>query len=200
MGHLSKVCRTRQQSATKHQRTEKQHSQSVRVVQMEEEQQENSSDSFGRIYTVKSHSTVPPVRGTMESDSNPSSLKVNTCASYSLISQSAFRELWPSRSLSKTDVRLCTYSAEPISVLGNLTAVVSYKHQYSQEPLIVVEGSGPISWEGIGWITFSLIGGRLIMCSRVHCMQSSSNTKLYSKGGLGTLQGYQARILVTMIP
>ena len=68
--------------------------------------------------------------------------------------------------------------------MGSLTVVVSYKHHHSQEPLLVVEGSGP-NLLGRNWLdTFSLIGDRLIRCSRVHCMQSFSNMKLYFKEDL----------------
>ena len=70
IGHLSKVRKskpqgatrqqdtTRQQDATKHQETEKQHSWPVQVVQMEEEQQESSSDSSDMICALKSPSSV----------------------------------------------------------------------------------------------------------------------------------------------
>ena len=73
---------------------------------MEEEHQESSSDSSNRIYTLKSCCSVLLVRVTMELDSNPIFLEVDTGAAYSFISESTYRELWPSRSLSKADVRL----------------------------------------------------------------------------------------------
>ena len=93
-------------------------------MQMEEKQQESSSDSSDIIYTLKSRSSMPPLRVTMELDSNPISLEVDTGAAFLLISESTFRELWSSRSLSKVYVRLCTYSGEPIQVLRSLTVVV----------------------------------------------------------------------------
>ena len=51
----------------------------------------------------------------------------------------------------KVKLRLCTYSGEPISIFRSLNVVVSYKHHLSQEPCLVVEGSGP-SLLGRNWL------------------------------------------------
>lgn len=103
----------------------------MRVVQEEEEHDVDTS----RLYT---HSSVPPLKVTVELDNHSIAMEVDI----QLISESIFKELQPN--LSKEDVRLCTYSGEPIPVLGSLTVAVSYKSQQSQEPLLVVNGDGPI--------------------------------------------------------
>ena len=80
----------------------------------------------------------------MEIDNQVVDMEVDTDAACSLMSEVSFRELgWPSRKLSKVDLRLCTYSGEPIPVLGTLTVNVKYKGQVYREPLLVVKGDGP---------------------------------------------------------
>ena len=47
-------------------------------------------------------------------------MQLDTGALLSLMSESTFRELWPERNLSPSQVRLCSYSGEPIPVLGSV--------------------------------------------------------------------------------
>ena len=54
---------------------------------------------------------------TVELDKLPVTMEVDTGTAYSLISEGTFKELWPSRTLPKSDGRLCSYSGEQIPVL-----------------------------------------------------------------------------------
>ena len=76
------------------------------------------------------------------------SMQLDTGASLSLMCESTFRELWPERNLSPSQVRLCSYSGDPISVLGS---VVTYKTQCHKVTLIVVKGSG-LTLMGRNWL------------------------------------------------
>ena len=108
----------------------------VRVVQEEE-------DLICPLYVLQARNRVPPLQVAMEIDSHQLLMEVDTGAAYSLISDTTFKEFWPDRRLEKSDVRLCTYSGEPIEVLGSLTVTVKYLNQESEEPLLVVKGTGP---------------------------------------------------------
>ena len=108
----------------------------VRVVQEEE-------DLICSLYVLQAHNRVPPLQVVMEIDSHQLLMEVDTGVAYSLISDTTFKEFWPDRRLEKSDVRLCTYSAEPIEVLGSLTVTVKYLNQESEEPSLMVKGTGP---------------------------------------------------------
>lgn len=73
----------------------------------------------------------------MEIDNQVVDMEVDTGAACSLMSEVSFRQLWPSHKLSKAGLRLCTYSGEPIPVLGTLTVnVPSHFHpSHSQVPI-----------------------------------------------------------------
>ena len=67
-------------------------------------------------------------------------MQLDTGASLSLMAETTFREHWLQRSLSSSQVRLCSYSGETIPVLGVVN--VTCKGQSHQMPLIIVRGSG----------------------------------------------------------
>ena len=59
------------------------------------------------------------------------------------MSETTCNQLWPGRCLSATDVRLHSYTKEPISVLGLMEVKISVHNQTANLPLLVVEGRGP---------------------------------------------------------
>ena len=68
-------------------------------------------------------------------------MEIDTGATYSLVSETTYQELWPDRGLDKSIVKLCTYPGEALEVLGNIPVVVEYENQLSQELLLVVKGT-----------------------------------------------------------
>ena len=132
----------------------------------------------------------------MEIDSHQLLMEVDTGAAYSLISDATFKEFWPDRRLEKSDVRLCTYSGEPIEVLGSLTVAVKYLKQESEEPLLVVKGTGP-TLLGRNWMEHIRLDWQQINLIQLGSLQAVLRShKAVFQGGLGALHGYQARILV----
>ena len=131
VGHLRSVCRRKKKNEG---RVRPEHP--VRVVQEEE-------DLICPLYVLQARNRVPPLQVVMEIDSHQLLMEVDTGVAYSLISDTTFKEFWPDRRLEKSDVRLCTYSAEPIEVLGSLTVTVKYLNQESEEPPLMVKGTGP---------------------------------------------------------
>jgi len=55
---------------------------------------------------------VKPIKVDLEVDGQQLSMEVDTGASLSLVSETNFRKLWPSRPLQPTAVQLKTYSGE----------------------------------------------------------------------------------------
>ena len=60
-----------------------------------------------------------------------------------VMSEATVYGLWPGWSLDATDVRLCSYSREPIPVLGCVQVKVTYQGQVATLPLLIVQGTGP---------------------------------------------------------
>ena len=69
------------------------------------------------------------------------SIQLDTGASLSLMSETTFRELWPQRKLTSSEVRLSSCSGESIPVVGSVQVKVRYKSQEFIVPLIIVKGS-----------------------------------------------------------
>ena len=61
----------------------------------------------------------------------------------SFISEETKEQLFPQAELCKTELKLRSYTAQPIKVLGRITVRVSYKEFEGTLPLHVVSGSGP---------------------------------------------------------
>ena len=93
-------------------------------------------------------------------------------------------------------MRLCTYSGEPIEVLGSLTVAVKYQTQESEEPLLVVKGTGP-TLLGRNWMERIRLDWQQINLVQLGSLQAVLRShEAVFQGGLGALQGYQAKILV----
>ena len=89
---------------------------------------------MGPLHILQVRNRVPPLKVTVELDSHPVAMEVDTGAAYSLVSESTYREIWPDKRLDKCDMRLCTYSDESMEVLGSLTVAVIYQCLEFQEP------------------------------------------------------------------
>ena len=63
---------------------------------------------------------VPPFRVSLMLDKLTVSMEIDTGATYSLVSETTYQELWPDRGLDKSIVKLCTYSGEALEVLGSI--------------------------------------------------------------------------------
>lgn len=152
---------------------------------------------MSKLFTVNaSRGSVPPIQVDVEIDNHPLRMEVDTGVAYSLISESTYNELWPTRALIKSDIRLCTYSGEAMQVLGCCQVNVHYQSQASQKSLLIVGGAGP-NLMGRNWLK----NIRLDWSQINHVESSALKSLLYKheavfQGGLGELKGYQARILV----
>ena len=121
------------------------------------------------------------------------SMEVDTGAAHSLISEKTFESLWPGR---PTDIRLQSYSKVPIPVIGCCYVNVEYEGQTAEMPLLIVGGCGP-TLLGRDWLSQIQLNWRQINHVHSASLQSVLSTYLsVFKEGLGTLQGFQARIYV----
>ena len=131
----------------------------------------------------------------------PVSMQIDTGASVSIMSETTFKEYWPTQSSSPSQIRLCSYSSESITVVGSLKVNVVYKSQTHTLPLVNVKGSGP-TLMGHNWLQVLSLDWQEIF----HLHNASNSThSLHSvlekhpdvfREGLGTLKGFEAKILV----
>ena len=195
IGHLRQVCRSKPKRTAKLKPAQQQRTQNVREIDTDEETDVDTS----KLLTVNaSRGSVPPIQvdAYREINNHPLRMEVDTGAAYSLISESTYNELWPTRALTRSDIRLCTYSGEAMQVLGCCQVNVHYQSQASQKSLLIVGGAGP-NLMGRNWLK----NIRLDWSQINHVESSALKSLLYKheavfQGGLGELKGYQARILV----
>ena len=115
----------------------------------EEQSTEDSEDSYISCTTTSVDSVGTEGRGERDApitvcitlNGKPVSMEVDTGAAKTIMPEKTFRELWPGRSLDKTDVQLQSYLGEPIPVLGSALVHTNYQKQTADLPLIVVKGN-----------------------------------------------------------
>ena len=188
-GHLQKACKSQPKTpGTVKTRGYKQ----VRRVQDEEDEEEP-------MYHVRLHGSIksPPILVKLTVDDCLLKMELDTGASMSIMSAATFHELWPGRNLDSTDVRLQSYSKEPIPVVGCCYVNLRYKGQSVEKvPLIVVEGSGP-SLLGRDWLTRIQLDWKQInhvQAAGLHGVLDRHSDVFQE--GLGTMKGFTAKIYV----
>ena len=137
-GHIQKACRN--QSSVPKSGPKSKVTRPVRRVAEEEEEEDTL------LCHVRLHGThkAPPIVVKLRVDDCTINMELDTGASVSIMSEHTFQGLWPGRSLLSTDLKLRSYSKEPIAVLGCCYVNIGYKGQTANNVLlVVVEGSGP---------------------------------------------------------
>ena len=138
----------------------------------------------------------------METNGIPLEVEVDTGASLSLVAEDMSLCHWANRELQQFQFRLCICSSEPLEVMGSMRVRLRHGGQDFNLPLPMVKENGPsllgrdwlkylrINWEQVHQISASVLE-RWLDCKK----------KLF-KPGLGTLQGFRAKIHVdpTEIP
>ena len=184
IGHLKQVCKSCQKGDRKDTLQKS-------VCRLEEEEEEVET----HVYNINSlKGSVDPLKIEVKLDGCSICMEIDTGATMSVMSETTFNQLWPGRCLSATDVRLCSYTKEPISVLGCVEVKILYHNQTANLPLLVVEGRGP-SLFGRNWLKEITLNWKFI-----HQIANNELEVLLSKykdvfrEELGTLKGFQAHI------
>ena len=200
-GHMQRACKRKDEAPASDTSTPRPKSKSVGRVEEEEEEEEesdsdDSNDSPLCLVESKGVARSPPILVKVKLDDCMVNMEVDTGAAMSLMSQSTFQGLWPGRELQPSQVRLRAYTKEPIPVVGCCNVNIEYNGQSAQLPLLVVGGSGP-TLLGRDWLSQIRLDWH-----QIHHVHSAPLQTLLARypavfqGGLGTLQGYKAKILV----
>ena len=184
-GNIKAACRSAQKTSSK----VKSAPRPVRVVQEEEVVDYP-------LFHLGTASNSPPITDSVAVEKCPVTMEVDTGAALSLVSEATFNKLWPDKRPSPSNVRLCSYSGEAISVIGSMDVTVEYKGQVVQLPLIVVKGEGP-SLCGRNWLQHLRLDWREIHRVQGNALRSVvEKHKALFQPGLGTLKGHKVKIAV----
>ena len=153
--------------------------------------EETVEESDGSLHAVKTIS----IQGSLV-DGYEVPLEIDTGASRSILSENMFRTIWPKRTLVASNVKLGTYSKEPLPVVGAMNVNVEYSGQTHKFVLLVVKGSGPTQL-GRDWMLVIRLDWQ-----QINYASSSGYQELLNKhadvfqDSLGTFKGCKARIEV----
>ena len=191
-GHLRRACKSKHNRTP--QRAGKCKPRTVCRVQDEEEEPESDGST---LLHVKSHGTAnsPPIQVKIKVDDCLVNMHGGRHRRLG-VSESTFRGLWPRRDLTSTQVRLQSYSKEPIPVVGCCNVNVEYNGQTADVPLLIVQGSGP-TLLGRDWLSQIRLDWKQI--HRVHTLSLQAVLNRHpavAEEGLGTLKGFKAKIYV----
>ena len=192
VGHIRKACHSYKPPL----KSARSLNSSKTVCQIQETEQEDLK-SGESLLQVNSATGSPPIVVQVFLDETRVAMEVDTGASVSLMSEKVFRELWPRRSLSSTEVRLCGFNKDPIPLLGCCEVKVCYQGQTVNLSLVIVKGTGP-TLMGRDWLSHIVLDWKSINVV-FHCESLRGLLEHYSdifEEGLGTLKGYKASIYV----
>ena len=89
------------------------------------------------------HTSSRPMAVEMELNGRTVPMELDTGAAVSLMAQGTQRKFFTDEILEEADVRLSTYTSEPIPVLGVMNVRVKYASYSGIHPLYIVPGDGP---------------------------------------------------------
>ena len=79
-------------------------------------------------------------------------MQVDTGAAVTLMAVSTQQELFPDAHLEQASVKLQTYTAESLTVLGTMEVQIKYGNYVGKHVLYFVDGNGPTpTWAGLAY-------------------------------------------------
>ena len=157
-GHFANMCRSKPGADAR--KPYKQDAGRYKASYVEDRPGENTAeqrqdDPSYAMFTLSSNQPSKPITAEVNLNGLDTSMVVDTGASKSIISESAYSQLTETNSnlrLSKPSVTLTTYTGESLEFLGKITVNVRYGSQQLELPLLVTRGSGP-DLMGRDWLT-----------------------------------------------
>lgn len=189
-GHLRAVCRA-DKKATERNFSKNRDGQVRTVLEGFKDSNEHSSVLSQIIASVNK-----PIILEVVLDGRPLQMELDTGAAVSLVSEATYKQLFADTPLSETSTTLKTYSGEPLRVVGQREVEVCAEKQTARLPLVVVAGDGP-SLFGRDWLKSIRLDWQAIKQVRYRGLPDilSAYENVFQPG-LGTLEGYEAKIFV----
>ena len=122
---------------------------------------------------------------------------IQALLSFSLISESKRKAIFPNEKLTPANIILKTYTNEPIEVVGTVNVHVQYEGQLKKLVLVMIAGEGP-SLLSHNWLNHITLNWKKVFAVRTLCLESLNKSmqrhkSLFSEG-LGTIEPFQATL------
>ena len=98
--------------------------------------EDSKEDCEYNVFVLSSSSTSLPY-STISVNGCPINNEVDARAAFSIISRQTYKQLFPSSVLQKGDIRLKTYTGEPVTVYETTSAEINYETQNMSSTLLV---------------------------------------------------------------
>ena len=180
-GHIAKVC----------------HSKKVNLADCVETEQSLSAHTDNFIFRVENRSSEP-YQVTIQINGKPVIMEIDTGAAVSIISSQSCKSLFPKTTLQKPTVKLRTYMAKEMPVLGQLTVDMKYGDYEGTLTLYVFEGSGPCLL-GRDWLQYIRLDWANIRAVYLNKSQNKVNILIQKypevfQEDLGTMKSFKAHL------
>ena len=140
--------------------------------------------------------TPQPVCVLVKVNKKSLAMEVDTGAAVSLISEEEYRSTFSSYELRKSEVKLKTYMAESMNIVGEFSVLVEYENKEYTLPLLVVKGSGP-ALLGRNWLGQIKLNWHKIFHTSVAINPLDNLVSKYLKvfrSELGTMTQYKTKL------
>ena len=194
-GHISRVCRNRQQNTNSRGRGH-----TANAVEQHTTQTDTCSQNEYTLFPIRSQAASPPWRTVLTINDIQVEMEIDTGASVSLISKTTFDKLQPSAKfpqLESEQMKLRTYTGEEINVLGSVSVMARSDTCTCTLPLLVVDGDGS-SLIGRNWLTELRLDWKAVHAiSLSHSLEGvlEQNREVFQQG-LGKIKGIEAKLHV----
>ena len=187
LGHIAKMCRQGKENDTA--------DKSARYVKDESPPERNESEL--NLFVIKSlqGGNNKGIYLDLMVNGAPLRMELDTVADVTLVSEKVWKEQLGAFPLQNTEIRLRTYTGEPLSLKGEAMVTVTYNDQVTQLPLLVVQGSGP-SLFGKNWFRAIQLNWSEIKKVTTELESLLSRYSELFQEGLGTVKDYTVTLSV----
>jgi len=153
----------------------------------------------GPILNVKSNPSRP-LTAMLTLNGKPVPMEVDTGAAVSIMAESTQKELFPQEVPKRAEVRLKTYTTEPLPVVGVIHVKVEYGEYRGTHPLYVVHGKGP-TLLGRDWLQTIRLDWKSLGVANIQEQPLSLESLLQKHeevfhSSVGTMHQFQAKLVV----
>ncbi|CAC5398698.1 unnamed protein product [Mytilus coruscus] len=206
IGHISRKCRKSFPKNENQDKVKKQYKKNTKfkakpskVHQIEENSESEPEENSGwEVFTVKTCRTSDnkELKLDVKIEDVDYVMELDTGAAVSIIGEENYKKYFSNIKLQKSNVKLNTYTGDPITVIGEITVNVVYDKQTEILPLIVVK-EGP-SLFGRNWLSKLTVDWKHIRSVITPSSVKDKVNKLMQmdvfKDELGTVKGMQASL------
>ena len=190
VGHLAKVCRSRNTSTGQ---------QGGGTKWIESSVTDGHQRDELPLYTISDKVNKPFVVELQVKDKLVT-FEVDTGAAVSIMSEDNFRYHFPSEPISKSTLQLKTYTKDQLPVIGEVKVPVSYNKQKGQFMLYIVKGKGP-NLLGRNWLENLILDWKALAASVNYVTPNQLDKLLHEYADvlcdkLGTLNSMTAKLHV----